>query len=166
RPAWADTVITGTNGVTMAFGDDPLDQCAPLKVWIAGKGERTLAKPRKCNEEHAGTWQPGPGIVVVNAPSPEVRDAVANAALFKLDFGPRPLAAARISSDGKRLLLVLGPGARLRRVRREGAAQRHAPRGLVDPGQEDARLAARRAGRRHRRGPRQDRRPRLPRLGR
>lgn len=110
RPAWADTVITGANGVAMAFGDDQLDECAPLKVWIAGKGERTLAKPRKCNEEHVGTWQPGPGIVVVNAPSPEVRDAVANAALFKLDFGPRPLGVARISSDGKRLLLVLGPG--------------------------------------------------------
>ncbi|HEY0992138.1 MAG TPA: hypothetical protein VGD80_34035 [Kofleriaceae bacterium] len=110
RPAWADTVITGANGVTMAFGDDQLDQCAPLKVWIAGKGERTLARPRKCNEEHAGTWQPGPGIVVVNASPPEVRDAAANIALFRLDFGPRPLAAARISSDGKRLLLVLGPG--------------------------------------------------------
>ena len=110
RPAWADSIVTGANGVAMAYNDDQLDQCAPLKVWIAGKGERTLAKPRKCNEEATGTWQPGPGVVVVNAPSPEVRDAVANTALFKLDFGPRPLIAAQVSADGKRLLIVLGPG--------------------------------------------------------
>jgi len=110
RPAWADTVSAGAGGVAMAYDDDQLDQCGALKVWIAGKGERTLAKPRKCNEEPSGTWQPGPGLVVVNAPAPEVRDAVANTALFKLDFGPRPLTAARFSSDGKRLLLVLGPG--------------------------------------------------------
>jgi WD40 repeat protein len=108
RPAWASSVITGAGGA-MAYDDDALDQCAALKVWIAGKGERTLAKPRKCNEEHAGTWQPGPGLVVVNAPGPEVRDAVAGKSLFKLDFGPRPLIAARFSSDGKRLLVVLGP---------------------------------------------------------
>jgi WD40 repeat protein len=110
RPAWAGSVITGAGGVAMAYDDDALDQCAALKVWIAGKGERTLAKPRKCNEEHAGTWQPGPGLVVVNAPGAEVRDAVANKPLFKLDFGLRPLIAARFSSDGKRLLVVLGPG--------------------------------------------------------
>jgi WD40 repeat protein len=108
RPAWADVVITGAN-VVMAYAADHLDQCAPLKVWIAGQGERTLAKPRKCNEEAEGTWQPGPGIVVVNAPSPEVRDAATGKALFGLDFGLRPLVFARISSDGKRLLLVLGP---------------------------------------------------------
>jgi WD40 repeat protein len=109
RPSWADVVITGANGVVIAYADEDVHRCGPFRLWIAGQGERSLARPRKCHEEPEGTWQPGPGIVVVNTPSPEVRDAAADKKLFGLDFGLRPLVIAQISSDGKRLLLVLGP---------------------------------------------------------
>jgi WD40 repeat protein len=108
RPAWAHTIIRGT-GLVVAYDDEQTTKCGPLKLWIEGKGERTLAKPRGCNDDVVQVWFVGPGIAISNTSSPAVWDAVESHKLFDLDIGLRPLVTAQVSPDGQRLLVVLGP---------------------------------------------------------
>jgi hypothetical protein len=108
RPAWAQTIVRGT-GAVVAYDDEQTTKCGPLKLWIAGKGERTLAKPRGCSDDVVRVWLVGPGIAISNTSSPAVWDMAEPHKLFDLDVGLRPLVTAQVSADGQRLLVALGP---------------------------------------------------------
>jgi WD40 repeat protein len=114
-PAWTDEVAKASDGTVVGAASESLAACAPLKIWVSGGGEQTLAKPSNCDSNSSdAAWVIGAGTVVaINSDKPEVWDVVAKKKLFAIDRGPRPVIAAAVAPNRSRLVVVLGPAAQV-----------------------------------------------------
>jgi WD40 repeat protein len=110
-PDWADEVVDGVGGVSLAYSSDDATQCGGLRFWIPGKGPQSIPKAVGCQADEIGdSWTVGPGLAVAtNAATNDVWDLSAKKKLFELSKHAKPLVKIAISADAKWILVVRGP---------------------------------------------------------
>lgn len=105
-PAWTSDFAHGGGGVVMGWDPMATLDCQPLRTWLRGGAERTVAAPRGCEEEAGEVWFPGPGLVVAAGKPSEVWDVVKGQRLLAVPVRAARLVAASFSADRRWLVMV------------------------------------------------------------
>jgi WD40 repeat protein len=107
-PAWVDSYVYGAKGTATGWSSAAVAECAPLKIWVTGVGERSIRPPLGCKSENGDPWLPGPGFVVADGSKSTVWDVVENKPRMDLLPSRRPRLALSFSADRRWLVAAYG----------------------------------------------------------